>query len=114
MMCVTGARRSLEALSRRPHIEIVDFGACGGVLLLAEYDAECDTIRVNARAVERVRAAAGAAQAAFFIESAIAHERFHRTHPDASEAAVHEYVRAVVGGDPLRFEAYVRGATCEP
>jgi hypothetical protein len=100
-------------MDRSPQIEIVDLGDSGRVLILAEYDAECDTIRVNARAVERVRLAAGAAQADAFVTCAIAHESFHRAHPDASEAAVHEHVRAVIGGEPRRFEAFVRDAAPE-
>ena len=105
--------RQITFTDRPPQIELVDFGDSGGVLLLAEYDAECDTIRVNARAVERVRASAGAAQAALFIECAIAHERFHRAYPDASEVAAHEHVRRTIGGEPLRFEAWVRDAARE-
>jgi hypothetical protein len=102
-----------EATSRpsdTPHIEFVDFGDSGGVLLLAEYDAECDTIRVNARAVERVRSVAGAAEAAAFVACALAHERFHRASPAASEAAANEQVRITLGGEPLRFETYLRGS----
>ena len=103
----------IAAMKRPLQIELVDFGDSGGMLLLAEYDAEGDTIRVNARAVERVHSSAGAVQAALFIESAIAHERFHRAHPQASEAAAHEHVRALFGGEPRRFEAWVRGAARE-
>ena len=102
-----------DCRSREPSVTIVDFGS-SAAWLLAEYDAECDTIRVNARAVERIRSSAGAAEAAAFVACAIAHERFHRAHPQASEAAAHDYVRAVTDGDPLRFEAYVRGSAREP
>lgn len=94
----------------RPQVELVDFGDAG-VSLLAEYDSENDTIRINARAVARVRSSAGSAQAEAFVACAVAHERFHRDDPQASEAAAHEHVRRTIGGEPLRFEAYVRVAT---
>ncbi len=102
----------VATLNRRPQVEIVDFGA-GGVLLLAEYDVETDTIRVNARAIERVRLAAGVAQAAAFVTCAIAHEHFHRAYPDAPEASAHEHASRTTGGDPRRFESYARGASRE-
>lgn len=95
-------------MSRPARIEIADFGPCGDTLLLAEYDAEVDTIRVNGRALERVRAERGALEAELFMASAVAHEAFHRAQPNASEAAVHAHVRAATGSDPRRFETFVR------
>ena len=82
-------------------------------MLLAEYDVETDTIRINARAVEVVRASAGSAEAEAFVGCAIAHERFHRAYPEATETVAHAHVRRTTGCDPLRFEAYIRGATRE-
>jgi len=89
-------------------IEICDLGTWGATTLAAEYDGECDAIRVNARAVERVRAALGGAAAAAFVDCAVAHERFHRTHPRASEADAHAFARAHTGTDPRAFEAVLR------
>jgi hypothetical protein len=89
-------------------IEVCDLGDWGAVSLLAEYDPVGDAIRVNVRAVKRVRAALGDAAAEQFIACAVAHERFHRAHPGASECAAHEYARATSGADPRAFEAVLR------
>jgi hypothetical protein len=89
-------------------VEICDLGTWGATTLAAEYDAECDAIRVNARAVERVRVALGDAAAAAFIDCAVAHERFHQSHPNASEAEAHAFARARAGTDPHAFEAVLR------
>lgn len=91
---------------REPHIEIVDLGTWGGRLhLLAEYDGTEDTIRVNARIVERVSVAAGEAEAARFVACAVAHERYHRAHPGASEGEARRYAAATSGFDAARLEA---------
>ena len=87
---------------------VCDLGAWGAAALLAEYDAHDDAVRVNVRAVERVRAALGEAAAASFIACAVAHERFHREHPGAGEAAAHAAAYAACGEDPRSFEAAVR------
>lgn len=89
-------------------IEIVDLGAWGPAALLAEYDREDDAIRVNARGVEAVRAVAGSAEAARFIACAIAHERFHRAYPTASEEEAHGSARMVCGVDVGRYGAIIR------
>ena len=86
-------------------IEIVDLGTWGGATLLAEYDAEVDAIRVNARAVERVRDAFGDAEAERFIACAVAHEWFHRTHAAATEGDANRFAALVTDADPRRFEA---------
>ena len=95
-------------MTREPRVEIVDLGRWSGAALLAEYDAACDTIRINARALARVRTAGGAHAAERFIAAALAHERFHRAHPGADEAAVHAHVRELTGDDPVRYEKLVR------
>jgi len=77
-------------------------------MLVAEYDPESDAIRVNARAVERVRRALGDAESERFIAYAVAHERFHRDHPRASEAAAHEHASTLCRLDRARFEAVLR------
>jgi hypothetical protein len=77
--------------------------------LLAEYDAADDAIRVNARAVERVRATLGDAAATRFVACAVAHECYHREHPGCSEADAHRFAREVCGEDPGTFERALRG-----
>jgi len=92
-------------------------GTWGGARLLAEYDPEDDAIRIDANAVERVRRALGDAEAARFVRCAVAHERFHRAYPGATEAQAHAFARAVSGAEPRDFEAVLRGrtgATCPP
>jgi hypothetical protein len=76
--------------------------------LIAEYDPERDAIRINARAVERVRAALGEAEAARFVCCALAHEVFHRADPSASEADAHAFARRCSGADPAVYEAVLR------
>jgi len=91
-------------------VEIADLGAWTGMMLVAEYDPEADAIRVNARAVARIRAALGAQEAARFVICAVAHERFHRSHPAAGEAEAHAYAEATSGVDPrLLYESVLRG-----
>jgi hypothetical protein len=90
-------------------IEIADLGAWhGGARLLAEYDPEDDAIRVDAAAVERIRAALGEAEAERFVRCAVAHERAHRAHPGIGEEAAHARARATCGVDPRAFEPYLR------
>jgi hypothetical protein len=86
-------------------IELADLGEWGAATLVAEYDPEDDAIRVNARAVARVRAALGDAEAERFVACAVAHERAHRADPRASEAEAHAFARAACGVDPRRYEA---------
>jgi hypothetical protein len=88
-------------------LSIVDFGE-GAARLLAEYDPECDAIRINARAVERVRAALGEAEAARFVRCALAHEACHRADPKASEGDAHAFARRCCGADPRAYEALLR------
>jgi hypothetical protein len=85
-------------------IEIADLGAWGSATLVSEYDAEEDAIRVNARAVARVRRALGDAAAASFVALAIAHERFHRAHPGASERDATVHAERATNVDARRFE----------
>ncbi len=91
-----------------PRIEIADLGTWGAAALLAEYDPQGDVIRVNARVVERVRTAGDAAQAAQFLTCAIAHERYHRAHPAASEEEAQHHAVTVSGLDQERFQALLR------
>jgi len=85
-------------------IEIADLGAWGAATLVSEYDPEGDAIRVNARAVARVRRALGDAAAESFVALAIAHERFHREYPDASERDVVAHAERATSVDARRFE----------
>jgi hypothetical protein len=89
-------------------VQIADLGDWGAVTLAAEYDAEKDVIRVNARAVARVRSTLGEAAADRFVACAVAHERFHRAHPDATEAQAHAFALTESGVDPGAFEAVLR------
>ena len=89
-------------------VQIADLGDWGAVTLAAEYDAEKDVIRVNARAVARVRSTLGEAAADRFVACAVAHERFHRAHPDATEARAHAFALTETGVDPGAFEAVLR------
>jgi hypothetical protein len=89
-------------------IEVCDLGDWGAASLLAEYDRACDAIRINARAVARVRATLGDAMAARFVECAVAHERFHRDNPEAGEREAHAHAHARCGIDPRAFESVLR------
>ena len=89
-------------------VRIADLGDWGAVTLAAEYDAEEDAIRVSARALGRVRAALGEAAAERFVACAVAHERFHRSHPRASELQAHAFAFAETGIDPRAFEGVLR------
>lgn len=89
-------------------MQIADLGDWGAVTLAAEYDAEEDVIRLNARALTLVRNALGEVAAEGFVACAVAHERFHRAHPGATEAQAHAYARAETGIDPGTFEAVLR------
>jgi len=89
-------------------VEVCDLGTWQPLVLAAEYDAERDAIRINVRAVARVRRALGNAAAERFVACAIAHERFHRACPGATEAEAHAYARAATGSDPRTFEEVLR------
>jgi hypothetical protein len=85
-------------------IEIVDLGSWANATLVSEYDPEGDAIRVNARGVARVRRALGDAAGESFVALAIAHERFHREHPQASERDAAAHAERATGVDARRFE----------
>jgi hypothetical protein len=85
-------------------IEFADLGSWGAATLVSEYDPDRDAIRVNARAVARVRRALGDAAAETFVALAIAHERFHRAHPHASESEAAAYAERATNVDARRFE----------
>jgi len=97
-----------------PRVEIVDLGTWGAAALFAEYDPEDDVIRVNARIVECMHAARGAAEAARFVACAIAHERYHRTYPSASEEGARRYAAAVSGLDSDCEQLLLRAAAQSP
>jgi hypothetical protein len=82
--------------------------ALGESPLIAEFDAEEKTIRVNARMVERVRSRFGEGAALALIACAIAHERYHAEHPGCSEEAAHTFARAQTHDDPRMFEQMLR------
>ncbi len=88
--------------------ELANLGAWGAARLLAEFDPESSTIRVDAAAFVRVRARLGRAAAEAFVAYAFAHERFHVRHPAGSEADAHAFARAQSGVDPSCFEAALR------
>ena len=83
--------------------------------VLSEYDPAGRTIRVNSRALERVRRAFGEGDAAGFIAAAVAHELYHhyvargRLSPAAeqrsTEARAERFARERYGAQPARFEA---------
>lgn len=91
-------------------VEITPLGTWGRAGLLAEYDPESDTIRIDAVAVETIRGRLGAVEAEGFVTVAIAHERYHRANPGASEALAHAHARATTGRDPERYECILRDA----
>jgi len=96
---------------KAPRVAIVALGKAAWVAgVVAEYDAEDDAIRVDARAVACVRAALGAEEAERFVAAAVAHERHHRAFPRDGEAAAHAAARRACGVDPRRFEAALRAA----
>ncbi|HTV73538.1 MAG TPA: hypothetical protein VME66_07540 [Candidatus Acidoferrales bacterium] len=80
----------------------------GAAPLIAEYDAQQQTIRVNARIVERVRVRYGESAAQDLVRCAIAHESYHTQHPDASEAAAHAFARAQARCEPRILEELAR------
>lgn len=86
----------------------MDLGTWGAASLLAEYDPEDGAIRVNARAVAAIRAALGPGEAERFVACAIAHERFHRAHPEASEGEAREAARLATGGDARVYARILR------
>jgi hypothetical protein len=90
------------------NVEIVPLPTWNGGLLAAEYDAATDRARINSVAVARVRARLGDNAAEAFVRCAIAHERFHRDHPRATEDQAHAHVRTTCDDDPQRFEAALR------
>jgi hypothetical protein len=85
-------------------VEIADLGSWGAATLVSEYDPEGDVIRIDARAIARVRRALGDAEAEAFVALAIAHERFHRAHPQASEREAVAYAERATDVDARRFE----------
>jgi hypothetical protein len=82
--------------------------ALGESPLIAEFDAEEQTIRVNARVVERIRARFGETAARALVACAIAHERYHAEHPGCSEQAAHAFAFAQTHCDPHLFERMIR------
>jgi hypothetical protein len=90
-----------------PSVAIVDFGE-GAARLLAEYDVQGDAIRVNARAVARVRAVLGAQEAERFVRYAVAHESCHRANRRASEEEAHAFARQTCGVDAAAYERALR------
>jgi hypothetical protein len=55
-----------------------------------------------------MRARHGDAAARALIACAVAHETYHASHPDATEAQAHAYAHAVTGHDPRGIEAMLR------
>ena len=94
-------------MNRGPSVAIVDFGE-GAARLLAEYDAQSDAIRVNARAVARVRAALGDEEAERFVRYAVAHETYHRANRRAGEEEAHAFARQACGLDCVAYERVLR------
>lgn len=89
-------------------IAFVRLPAWPGGLLAAEYDVTTDVARINSDAVARIRERLGGAAAERFIACAIAHERFHRDAPCASEADARAHVAQIFGDDAARFERALR------
>ncbi len=95
---------------KAPRIRIAALGTwAAGARLVAEYDAETDTIAVDAGAVARVREAAGADAGRRLVACAVAHERYHRAFPNATEAEADAFACRVTGDDPRAFDALLRG-----
>jgi hypothetical protein len=96
---------------KAPRVEIVALGEAAWTAgVLAEYDAETDTIRVDARAVACVRARLGVDEAERFVAAAVAHERHHRAFPHDGEECAHAAAQRASGSDPRHFEAALRAA----
>ena len=104
-------------------IEIEDLGTWGEALLVSEYEPKGPIIRVNQRAIDRLRATLGAATSSCdvrtLIDVAIAHEIYHHreaigeverlpTHAQR-EAAADAYARTHVAIDSA-LEAILSGA----
>ncbi len=99
-------------------IVLADLGDWAGATLIAEYDSEDDAIRIDRRAVARIRARLGEAECERFIACAVAHERYHREHRGASEAETRAWADRATGADSARYaavlsEAVGLGATVE-
>jgi hypothetical protein len=90
------------------NVNIAPLPVWHGGMLAAEYDRTSGIIRINSHAIARIREHLGESAAESFVACAIAHERFHRDHPLATEAQAHAHVRATCGEDPQRFEAVLR------
>lgn len=91
-------------LDQDVRIVIESFGAA---TLIAEYDAERKTIRLNARILASMRARFGEAAAQELLLCALAHEYRHALYSNASEEEAHAYARLVTGCDPRRLERMV-------
>ncbi len=85
-----------------------DLGRWGQARLLAEYDPEADAIRIDLRAVERVRESLGEHAARSFVAYALEHERFHRANPRAGEAEAHAAAETATGVARSAFDAVLR------
>ncbi len=89
--------------------ELTNLGSWSGARLLAEFDPESSSIRVDAAAYDLVRVRLGFAAAEAFVTYAVAHERFHALHPGASEAEAHAFARERSGVERSLFEDVLRG-----
>ncbi len=112
--------RSIAA-GYRLDIELSDLGDWNALTLISEYDPAGPIVRLNARAIERYRAARGALDSADvrrFIDFAIAHEIYH--HREAvgeiprlatraqREEAANAYARSIVSVDAF-LDAFLTG-----
>jgi hypothetical protein len=94
-------------------IEFADLGQWAGATLIAEYDPEDDAIRIDRRAVARIRTFLGEAECERFIACAIAHERYHREHPFASEAEALAWADRATGSDSSWYARVLSAAGAE-
>ena len=88
--------------------ELADLGTWGGARLLAEFDPETSTFRIDASACARVRERLGQHAADGFVAYAFAHERFHVAHPGCSEDEAHAFARETTGVERASFESALR------
>jgi hypothetical protein len=84
-------------------IVFADLGDWAGATLIAEYDPEDDAIRIDRQAVARIRARLGEIECERFIACAIAHERYHREHPAASETEALAWADRTSGCGSARY-----------
>ena len=83
-----------DARAEGLRIEVAALGTWAQASIVAEYDRASRTIRVNAAALERMRAAGGDAAANALMGAAVAHELYHHAVAEGRRSALDAEMRA--------------------